>query len=104
LSHPWSLAFLPNGDMLVTERDGRLRRIHNGTLQRRPIADTPSVHASGQEGLLDVALHPRFADNQLLYLTSSKDGERGTTIVFFAFSHLRTTRTSGTSDCNRCRT
>jgi len=81
LTHPWSLAFLPDGDMLVTERDGALRRIHNGALQRRSIAGTPRVHSTGQEGLLDVALHPRFAQNHLLYLTYSKEGPGGTTIA-----------------------
>ena len=81
LSHPWSLAFLPDGDMLVTEREGRLRRIHDGVLQRRAISGTPRVHSSGQEGLLDVALHPQFAQNHLLYLTYSKPGANGTTIA-----------------------
>jgi glucose/arabinose dehydrogenase len=81
LSHPWSLAFLPDGDMLVTERDGRLRRIHDGVMQRRPISGTPSVHSTGQEGLLDIALHPQFAQNHLLYLTYSKQAASGTTIA-----------------------
>jgi len=81
LSHPWSLAFLPDGDMLVTERNGRLRRIHNGALQRQPISGTPQVHSTGQEGLLDIALHPKFAENHLLYLTYSKPGTNGTTIA-----------------------
>jgi len=81
LSHPWSLAFLPDGDVLVTERDGRLRRIHHDVLQRQPISGTPRVHSSGQEGLLDIALHPQFAQNHLLYLTYSKPGANGTTIA-----------------------
>jgi|SRR5689334_8903546 aldose sugar dehydrogenase len=71
LSHPWSLAFLPGGDVLVTERDGRLRRIHNGVLQRGSLDGTPRLHVSGQQGLLDIALHPQFAQNRLLYLTYS---------------------------------
>ena len=81
LSHPWSLAFLPDGDMLVTERAGRLRRIHNGTLERQPVAGTPHVHSTDQEGLLDIALHPSFSQNHLLYLTYSKEGPGGTTIA-----------------------
>jgi len=81
LSHPWSLAFLPDGDMLITERDGRLRRVHNGMLERQPIAGTPRIHATNQEGLLDIALHPAFSQNHLLYLTYSKEGPGGTTIA-----------------------
>jgi glucose/arabinose dehydrogenase len=79
LVNPWSLAFLPNGDILVTERVGRLRLVRNGTLDPRPIAGVPEVWAMGQGGLLEVALHPRFAENQLIYLTYSKSGERGNT-------------------------
>lgn len=81
LSHPWSLAFLPGGDMLVTERDGRLRRIHDGILQRGSLDGVPRVHSTGQEDLLDIALHPQFGRNRLLYLTYSKEGAKGTTIA-----------------------
>jgi glucose/arabinose dehydrogenase len=79
LANPWSLAFLPNGDMLVTEKPGRLRIVRNGKLDPRPIAGVPEVLAMGQGGLLDVALHPRFSENQLLYLTYSKSGDQGNT-------------------------
>jgi glucose/arabinose dehydrogenase len=79
LQNPWSLAFLPDGDMLVTEKPGRLRIIRKGQLDPTPIAGTPTVVASGQGGLLDVALHPRFAENRLVYLTYSKPGEMGNT-------------------------
>jgi aldose sugar dehydrogenase len=72
LANPWSLTFLPNGDMLVTERAGRLRVVRNGKLDPEPIKGTPTVWAVGQGGLLEVLPHPRFADNQLLYLTYSK--------------------------------
>jgi glucose/arabinose dehydrogenase len=75
LSHPWSVAFLPGGDMLVTERDGRLRIIRNGVLDPRPIAGVPKVFARVLGGLLDVALHPAFAQNRFLYLSYSKAGE-----------------------------
>jgi aldose sugar dehydrogenase len=68
LSHPWSLAWLPNGDMLVTERAGRLRIIRNGVLDPQPIDGVPKVQAGGTSGLLDITLHPKFAMNGLVYL------------------------------------
>jgi glucose/arabinose dehydrogenase len=75
LSHPWSLAFLPDGSMLVTEREGRLRLVRDGVLDPKPIAGVPAVRAVALSGLLDVALHPRFAENRVLYLTYSKARE-----------------------------
>jgi glucose/arabinose dehydrogenase len=76
LSHPWSLAFLPNGDMLVTERAGRLRLIRGGVLDPTPIAGVPEVNAAGSlSGLLEVALHPDFARNRYIYLTYTAAGE-----------------------------
>ena len=74
LDHPWGLAFLPDGGMLVTERPGRLRVIRNGRLDPTPIGPLPEMLATGLGGLLDVALHPRFAENRLIYLTYSKPG------------------------------
>src|SRR6185436_1119890 len=68
LAHPWSLAWLPDGDMLVTERAGRLRIIRNGVLAPQPIDGVPTVQAGGTSGLLDIALHPKFATNGLVYL------------------------------------
>ena len=79
LVNPWSLTFLPNGDMLVTERAGRLRIVRNGTLDPQPIAGTPEVWATGQGGLLEVLPHPQFAQNNPLYLTYSKPCEKGAT-------------------------
>ena len=79
LDTPWSIAFLPNGDMLVTEKAGRLRVVRNGTLAPQPISGTPQVLATGQGGLLEVLPHPRFNDNRWLYMTYSKSGERGNT-------------------------
>ena len=79
LAAPWSMAFLPNGDMLVTEKPGRLRIVRNGVLDPEPIAGTPQVVAMGQGGLLEVSLHPRFAENQFVYLTYSKSGTQGNT-------------------------
>jgi aldose sugar dehydrogenase len=79
---PWSVAFLPNGDLLVTERPGRLRVVRNGRLLPTPVAGVPAVHAQGQGGLLDVVLHPDFASNQLVYLSFSKPlGEGATTAI-----------------------
>jgi glucose/arabinose dehydrogenase len=77
LSHPWSLAFLPDGDMLVTERAGRLRIIRKGVLDPQPITGVPTVRAVALSGLFDVVLHPRFAENRLLYLAYSKAREDG---------------------------
>ncbi|WP_244901892.1 PQQ-dependent sugar dehydrogenase [Phormidium tenue] len=68
LEHPWSMVWLPDGDMLITERPGRLRRVSNGTLDPTPIAGLPEVLAFRQGGLLDIALHPEFEDNGLIYL------------------------------------
>lgn len=81
---PWSMAFLPGGDMLVTERPGRLRIIRGGKLLPDPVAGVPAVKAEGQGGLLDVALHPDFANNRWVYLSYSKpsaDGSQSTTAV-----------------------
>jgi aldose sugar dehydrogenase len=75
LSHPWSLAFLPDGSMLVTERPGRLRMIRDGKLDPRPISGVPAVRTIGNSGLMDVALHPQFAENKLVYLTYTKPGD-----------------------------
>lgn len=69
LAHPWGLAFLPDGRLLVTERPGRLRLIEGGRLRPDPVAGLPEIRQHGQGGLLDVALHPRFADNGLVYLS-----------------------------------
>lgn len=77
LERPWSIAFLPDGSMLVTERAGRLRLLKNGVLDPTPIPGVPKVLTTGFDGLLDIALHPKFAENRLIYLTYSKPGEDG---------------------------
>ena len=81
LSHPWGMAFLPDGSVLVTERPGRLRLIRDGVLDPRPIPGTPQVLEGRVVGLLDVALHPAFEQNGLVYLTYSKQLPDGPTIA-----------------------
>jgi glucose/arabinose dehydrogenase len=76
LSHPWSMAFLPDGGMLITERPGRLRIFRNGVLDPQPITGLPQLQAGGTSGLMDVALHPKFATNNLIYFTYTKSGKR----------------------------
>jgi aldose sugar dehydrogenase len=72
LSHPWAIAFLPDGGMLVTERPGRLRIVRQGVLDPQPIAGVPQVRTDGNGGLMDIALHPQFGANGLVYLTYTK--------------------------------
>lgn len=90
LQNPWSMAFLPNGDMLVTERgsqtaaSAQLRAIRGGKLQPEPISGLPAIRVGNQGGLLDVVPHPNFAQNQLIYISYSKpsaDGATGTTAI-----------------------
>ena len=68
-NQPWSMAFLPDGGILVAERPGRLRIVRDGVLDPKPVAGLPQVQAQGLAGLMDVALHPRFSENKLLYFT-----------------------------------
>ena len=75
LEHPWGMAFLPGGDVLVTERPGRLRIIRDRILDPKPIEGVPPVYASGQGGLLDVALDPDFASNRVIYLSYAAPGD-----------------------------
>lgn len=77
LDHPWGLAFLPDGRLLVTERSGQLRLIENGRLHPDPIKGLPAVSSYGQGGLLDVALHPDFERNRLVYLSYAAAGSGG---------------------------
>jgi glucose/arabinose dehydrogenase len=83
LEHPWSLAFMPDGGMLVTERPGRLRVIRDGQLAPEPVAGLPEIAAGGQGGLMDVALDPDFADNGLIYLSYAAESlfQRGTEVA-----------------------
>ncbi len=77
LEHPWGMAFLPDGRILVTERPGRLRLVENGQLLPQPVSGLPAIVAQGQSGLLDVALHPDFADNQMVYIAYTAARDRG---------------------------
>src|SRR5687767_9531403 len=74
LIQPWSIAFLPGGDVLVTERPGRLRIVRQGKLLPQPVEGVPKVLHSSQGGLLEVMPHPNFATNRLLYITYAKPG------------------------------
>ncbi len=75
LDHAWGLAILPNGDMLITERPGRLRLLHNGALDPTPLGPMPEIRARSLGGLLDIALHPKFAENHWIYFTYVKPGK-----------------------------
>jgi aldose sugar dehydrogenase len=78
LVHPWSLAFLPEGRMLVTERPGRMRIVTRHGKLSAPIAGVPQVFTGGQGGLLDVALDRAYAQNQTIYFCYAEPVERGT--------------------------
>ena len=82
LVHPWSMAWLPNGDMLITEKPGRLRIIRDGQLLPEAIPGTPEVFYEGQGGLFDVLPHPDFNENRWIYLSFSKPvGDGSTTAI-----------------------
>ncbi|HEY1305551.1 MAG TPA: PQQ-dependent sugar dehydrogenase [Vicinamibacterales bacterium] len=72
LTHPWGMAFLPDGNILITERPGCLRIVRNGVLDPKLVAGLPPISAQGLSGLMDIALHPRFAENKFVYLTYHK--------------------------------
>lgn len=75
LVHPWSLVFLPDGSMLVTERPGRIRVVRNGVLDPKPLSGVPEARTKGNGGLMDIALHPKFAENHWVYFTYDKPVE-----------------------------
>jgi len=82
LVHPWSMAWLPNGDMLITEKPGRLRIMRDGKLLPEAIPGTPEVFYEGQGGLFEVLPHPQFNDNHWVYLSFAKPvGDGSTTAV-----------------------
>ncbi|MFP5354088.1 MAG: PQQ-dependent sugar dehydrogenase, partial [Gemmatimonadota bacterium] len=105
LVNPWSIAFLPGGDMLVTERPGRLRIVRRGKLLEAPVEGVPEVAARGQGGLLDVVPHPNFASNRLLYLTYSKPaGDSGLTTTAIARARFENDRLTALADIFVART
>lgn len=77
LSHPWGMAFLPSGDILVTERGGTLRLISDGELQPDPVSGLPRITPIGQGGLLDVVLHPQYSTNGWIYFSYAAVGHGG---------------------------
>jgi len=95
---PWSMAWLPDGTMLITERPGRLRVVRDGKLLAEPVAGLPAIRQGGQGGLFDVMPHPDFADNRLLYFSYAKEGAdgRGTTAV--ARGRFENDRLTGVED------
>ena len=96
--HPWSLAFLPGGDMLVTERAGRVRLIRDGVLATSPLTGLPKVHAVRNAGLFDIVLHPKFAENKLVFFTYSKPGENGQLATTLARGRLEGTALTDVRD------
>lgn len=95
LGVPWGMVFLPDGDVLITQRDGNLRLIREAEVVSEPVGGVPDVWARGQGGLLDIELHPDYEENGWLYMSYSKPGDGGaqTAIVrarFDADSHSLT--------------
>ena len=88
LANPWSLAWLPDGSILITERPGRLRLVKNGVLDPTPISGVPVVKAQRLSGLMDVVLHPRFAENRFVYLTYNKGRDDGMMATVLARGRL----------------
>ncbi len=78
LEVPWGFAFLPDGNLLFTERPGRVRIIEKGKLKAEPVFKVPDVEPSGESGLMDISLHPKFAENKFVYLAYAynNDGKR----------------------------
>jgi glucose/arabinose dehydrogenase len=89
LERPWGIAFLPSGDMLVTERPGRLRVIRDGVLDPTPISGLPPIRAALIGGLLDIALHPSFAQNRLIYFAYSKPDSDEPSLATLAVARAR---------------
>ncbi len=98
LEQPWAIAFLPDGSMLLTERDGRLRIVRDGVLDPEPITGVPEVRTDGNGGLMDVAVHPDFSRNQLVYLTYTKSVENGWGAPSLAMGRLDNGRLLGVRD------
>lgn len=80
LNTPWDIAWLPNGDVLITERDGHLRLMRNGQLLENPVSGVPPVFTNSQAGLFEIAPHPRFAENSWVYLTYADGTKKRNTL------------------------
>ncbi len=72
LERPWGMAWLPDGALLITERGGRMQLLRKGVLERVEIGTIPELFVAGQAGLMDISLHPRYSENNFVYLTYSK--------------------------------
>jgi glucose/arabinose dehydrogenase len=81
LFHPWSLAFLPDGAVLVAERDGNLRIIRNGVMKPETVWTSPTPPGQGKDSLHGLAVHPKFAQNHLVYVSYPKNGPKGNTLA-----------------------
>ncbi|MFO7729158.1 MAG: PQQ-dependent sugar dehydrogenase [Spirochaetia bacterium] len=81
LEHPWAMAFLPNGDILINERPGRMQRLSGGELM--VVKGLPDIYSTGQGGLLDIAVHPDFENNRFIYFTYSASGPEGAGTVLY---------------------
>ncbi|MEJ7698836.1 MAG: PQQ-dependent sugar dehydrogenase [Pyrinomonadaceae bacterium] len=75
LEVPWAIAFLPDGNVIFTERPGRVRLIEKGKLRNEPIYTVPDVEPSSESGLMDVSVHPNFSENKFLYLAYAYRGD-----------------------------
>lgn len=85
IQHPWSIAFLPDGDMLFTQRTGELRIVRDGELLPDAVEGVPETRVINQGGLQEIALHPDFENNRIVYVSYSKpNGSRGTTALIRA--------------------
>ena len=89
LERPWSVAFLPDGRVLVTEKAGRLRVVENGRLRPEAVPGVPPVWSEGQGGLMDVAVHPDYPENGWIYLSFSDPGPNGTAMTKVVRGRLR---------------
>ena len=95
LDHPWGMAFLPDGRLLVTERAGALRILDGEGRLSDPVAGTPVVYAQGQGGLLDVALDPNFPENRYVYLSFAEPGPGGSAATALGRGRLQDGRIDG---------
>jgi aldose sugar dehydrogenase len=99
LERPWGMAFLPDGSMLITERAGRVRVVRNGLLDPEPVAGAPEpVFAQGLSGLMDIALHPQFAENGYVYFTYHRRTDDNRSLTALARSRWDGTALTGTRD------